>query len=365
MKRRQFLRVGGLAAAAGAVAPALASAQTPDAKADTPVIWQLASDFPDALDIPRSGVETLASALADITDGAFRIEPARDDKRKTPALDAAREGRVQIAYTTTALYVERDPVFAIGAGLPFGPNARQFNAWLLHQHGLDLLNDSYRPHGLRVLPGGNTGALTGGWFTKEIGSVADFAGLRVSVPGLGGPMLARFGALPQTLFPTDLAAAFQQSRLDVALWSGPHDDERLRLHKSAPFYYYPGWQGASQLSFLVNADAWNALAKPHQAALTAAAARTHDMVQAAYDARNSPAIKRLVAGGAKLKPMPQTVLTELLKATDSLAENLGASNAAFRTLYDSVRLFRTDTYLWWQVAEYTYDNFMIRARAQG
>ena len=27
--------------------------------------------------------------------------------------------------------------------------------------------------------------------------------------------------------------------------------------------------------------------------------------------------------------------------------------------------FRNDAYLWWQVAEYTYDSFMIRARARG
>jgi TRAP-type mannitol/chloroaromatic compound transport system substrate-binding protein len=30
-----------------------------------------------------------------------------------------------------------------------------------------------------------------------------------------------------------------------------------------------------------------------------------------------------------------------------------------------MRAFRGDQYLWFQVAEYTYDNFMIRARARG
>ncbi|MGI6244727.1 MAG: TRAP transporter substrate-binding protein [Pseudochelatococcus sp.] len=373
MKRRHFLQAAGLAAAA--TAPLPAAAQTRDGKAQTekatgPLVWRLVSDFPDALDIPRAGAETLATALADITDGAFRIEIAKSETAKggtqaAIALDAAREGRAQIGYTSTALYADRDPVFAIGAGLPFGPNARQFNAWLLHQHGLELLNDSYRRHGVRLLPGGDTGALTGGWFRREINGLADIAGLRASVPGLGGAMLARFGAVPQPVHPAGLAAALQQSRIDAALWSGPYDDEKLRLHKAAPFYYYPGWQGTSQLSYLVNAQAWDALPRRHQAALTAAAVRARDSVQTAYDARNAPAIKRLVASGAKLKPMPQAVLTEFLKATESLAGAIGADNADFRTLYDSVRIFRTDAYLWWQVAEYTYDNFMIRARAQG
>jgi hypothetical protein len=27
--------------------------------------------------------------------------------------------------------------------------------------------------------------------------------------------------------------------------------------------------------------------------------------------------------------------------------------------------FRNDEYLWWQVAEYSYDSFMIRSRTRG
>jgi TRAP-type mannitol/chloroaromatic compound transport system substrate-binding protein len=33
-------------------------------------------------------------------------------------------------------------------------------------------------------------------------------------------------------------------------------------------------------------------------------------------------------------------------------------------VYESVRAFRNEEYLWFQVAEYTFDNFMIRARAR-
>jgi len=30
-----------------------------------------------------------------------------------------------------------------------------------------------------------------------------------------------------------------------------------------------------------------------------------------------------------------------------------------------MQAYRSDEYLWWQVAEYTYDTFMIRARTRG
>jgi TRAP-type mannitol/chloroaromatic compound transport system substrate-binding protein len=31
-------------------------------------------------------------------------------------------------------------------------------------------------------------------------------------------------------------------------------------------------------------------------------------------------------------------------------------------MYDAMIAFRGDQYLWWQVAEYTYDTFLIRNR---
>lgn len=378
MKRRQFIHAAGAAAAgigaAGLGASGAARAQTgavmpPTRSAEKPVVWRLASDFPGTLSTPRAGIETFAETLAAITENAFAIDaavpPAKTARQQAPALDALQAGEAEIAYTSTALYADRDPVFGIGGGLPFGPNARQFNAWLLHGGGLDLLNDSYRQHGVRALSGGNTGALTGGWFKSEIATARDFAGRRVAAIGLGGPLLERFGALPQALFPQAIGPALADGRIDIAQWTGPHEDERLGFARHAPFYYYPGWQGGVQFSFLVRADAWEALPPRHRAALAAAAARAHDSVQAHYDAQNAPAIRRLVAGGTRLRPTPQAVLTELHSAQEALAGDIATGNPAFRAIYDSVRIFTAEAYLWWQVAEYTYDNFMIRARAQG
>ena len=42
-----------------------------------------------------------------------------------------------------------------------------------------------------------------------------------------------------------------------------------------------------------------------------------------------------------------------------------AKNAEFKKLYDNMAAFRNDQYLWWQVAEYSFDGFMIRNRAKG
>jgi TRAP-type mannitol/chloroaromatic compound transport system substrate-binding protein len=86
------------------------------------------------------------------------------------------------------------------------------------------------------------------------------------------------------------------------------------------------------------------------------------MMQARYDAANPAALKRLVAGGAQLRPFPQSVMEACLKAANELYAETSAANADFKRVHDSTVAFRNDQYLWWQVAEYGFDTFMIRAR---
>jgi TRAP-type mannitol/chloroaromatic compound transport system substrate-binding protein len=84
-----------------------------------------------------------------------------------------------------------------------------------------------------------------------------------------------------------------------------------------------------------------------------------------YDAKNAPALRRLVAAGAQLRPFSQDVMEAGLKASNELYDEISAKNADWKKLYESLRAFRNDVYLWWQVAEYTFDNFQIRSRARG
>ena len=83
---------------------------------------------------------------------------------------------------------------------------------------------------------------------------------------------------------------------------------------------------------------------------------------AKYDAANPGAVKRLVVGGASLKLFPQDVMEACYKTASDLYDQLGADDPKFKKLADSFLAFRSDQYLWWQVAEYSFDNFMIRQR---
>ncbi len=206
----------------------------------------------------------------------------------------------------------------------------------------------------------------GGWFRKEIKNVADVNGLKMRIGGIAGQVLQKLGAVPQQIAGGDIYPALEKGTIDGAEWVGPYDDEKLGFNKVAPFYYYPGWwEGGPTVHAFFNLEKYNALPKLYKDALLAASTYANTIMQARYDAQNPAALKRLVASGAQLRPFTQDVMEACYKASNELYAEISARNPAFKKAIDAMVTFRNDQYLWFQVAEYAYDNFMIRARARG
>ena len=88
-------------------------------------------------------------------------------------------------------------------------------------------------------------------------------------------------------------------------------------------------------------------------------------VQAKYDARNPQALKRLVAGGTQLRPFNQAIMEASLKASNEVNAEESAKNPNYKKVLASIDVFKNDENLWWQVAEYTFESFMIRSRTRG
>ena len=251
-------------------------------------------------------------------------------------------------------------------------NAREQSAYALEGGGNDLLNEFLAAYDVLALPAGNTGAQMGGFFRQEIKSVADLNGLKIRSGGLAGRVLQKLGAVPQQTARSDFRAALQGGEIDAVTWVSPYDDQKIEgpagpgLQTVAPYYYYPGWwRGGSMVHIVFNRAKYDALPDQFRMALQTAALATHASLQASYDARNPGALKQLVIGGAKLRAFPQDVLEAAYKASTDIYKEISDANPRFKTLLESALAFRSDQYLWWQVSEYTFDNFMIRQRARG
>jgi TRAP-type mannitol/chloroaromatic compound transport system substrate-binding protein len=364
MARRRTV-LGATSIAAAGLAAAASSFPKPAIAQSMPEIkWRLTSSFPKSLDTIYGAAEIVAKVVAECTDGRFQIQPFAPGEivPGLQALDAVTNGTVECAHTSSYYYVGKDPAFAIGTTIPFGFNARMQNAWLFSGGGNELLNDYYRASRVHALPCGNTGCQMGGWFRKEIKTVGDISGLKMRIAGIAGQVLSKLGLIPQQIAGGDIYPALEKGTIDAAEWVGPYDDEKLGFYKVAKFYYYPGWwEGGPTLHLFINIDKWEQLPKVYQSVLTAAAHQANTLMQTRYDALNPPAVKRLVAAGAQLRPFPPEVMEASYQAAQQVYADIGAGNPAFKKLMDSLTAFRNDEYLWWQVAELGFDSFMVRA----
>ncbi|MBS7541295.1 TRAP transporter substrate-binding protein [Ancylobacter lacus] len=360
-ERRSLLRGAGLAAAATVVASPAIAQSAPKLR------WRLTSSYPKSLDTIYGSSVLLAKYVSEATDGQFQIDVFAPGELVPglQAFDAVQNGTVELAQTALYYYIGKDPSFAPFTTLPFGLNARQQTAWLYHGGGLKLQNDFLAKYDVIGFAGGNTGAQMGGWFRKEIKGLDDLKGLKMRLPGLAGQVLARHGLVPQNLAGGDIYPALEKGTIDAAEFVGPVDDEKLGFVRVAPYYYYPGWwEGGPTIHFIVGLKAWNALPKSYQAVFTAASAYANADMLAKYDAGNPPALRRLVAAGAQLRAFPAPVMDAAYATTAELLGGIAASNAGFKAIYDSMLAFRNEEYLWWQVGEYPYDGYMIRARTR-
>jgi TRAP-type mannitol/chloroaromatic compound transport system substrate-binding protein len=359
MRRRSFLKQTGAAIAASSLC-APAAAQQPEVR------WRLASSFPKSLDTLFGAADLIAKQVAAITQNKFQIRPfaAGEIVPGLQVLDAVQNATVECGHTAPYYYIGKDFSFAFGTALPFGLTARQQNAWMYYGGGIDALTELFKSYNCVSLPAGNTGAQMGGWFRREIKSVADLSGLKFRIAGLGGQVLAKLGVVPQQIAGGDIYPALEKGTIDATEFVGPYDDEKLGFYKVAKYYYYPGfWEGSAQVSLIVNTKKWEELPKEYQAVLQSVCAESNVHMMSEYDAKNAEAIKKLVAAGAQLRAFPHEVMAAAHKAAFELYDEVAAKNARFKKIYDGWRKFRDEQYLWFRVAESAFENFVYSAGA--
>ena len=271
MKRREFLKAGGIGLAASAVAAPAIAQSMPEIK------WRLAASWPKSLDTLYGGCEFFAKRVADMTDNKFQIQPfaAGEIVGGLQVLDAVQNGTVEMGNTALYYYWGKNPAFTFGTSLPFGLNTRQHMSWMLFDGGMNMLNDLLKEYNCFGIPTGSTGAQMGGWFRKEIKSTEDLKGLKFRVGGFAGTIIAKVGGVPQQIAAGDIYPALEKGTIDAAEWVGPYDDEKLGFVKVAKYYYYPGWwEGTGQGHNIMNLEKWNALPKHYQAVIESASRDT-------------------------------------------------------------------------------------------
>jgi len=354
MDRRSLIKNAGIAGV-------LAAGIAPAVHAQAAIRWRLASSFPKSLDTIFGAAEVFAARVKAMSGGKFEISThaAGELMPAFGVVDGVQQGTVEVAHTAPYYFFGKDECFALGCAIPFGLNSRQMTAWMFEGNGLKLMREFYAKFNIINFVGGNTGAQMGGWFRKEVKTLADIKGLKFRIGGFGGKVLAPLGAVPQNIPGGEIYQALEKGTIDAAEWVGPYDDLKLGFNKVAPYYYYPGWwEGGPQLDFFVNQKAFDTLSAENKAIIEAATAEAHVIMQARYDGRNPGALKQLVGSGTKLRPFPNDVMNAAFKSAMQIYSDLNTKNESWKKIYADFSKFRADQNLWFRFTEATFDKFM-------
>lgn len=354
MERRKFLQHAGIAGI-------LATGAAPAVHAQQAIRWRLASSFPKALDTIYGAAETFSKKVKEMSGGKFEISVHAGGELMPPfgVVDGVQQGTVECAHTAPYYFYGKDETFSIDCAIPFGLNSRQMTAWMYQGNGMKLLREFYSQYNIVNFPMGNTGAQMGGWYRKEIKSLADMKGLKMRISNLAGAVASELGVVPQTLPGGEIYQALEKGTIDATEWVGPYDDQKLGFYKVAKFYAYPAWwEGGPQLSLYVNSKAYEALTADNKAILECAAALAHTEMQAKYDAKNPQALKELVASGTKLFRMPKPVMDAAFKVAEAKYAELSAKNPNWKKIYADYAVFRREQNQWFRYAEAGFDSFM-------
>jgi TRAP-type mannitol/chloroaromatic compound transport system substrate-binding protein len=269
-----------------------------------------------------------------------------------------RAGQYDMGHSASYYWKGKVPNTLYFTTMPFGMTATEQYGWFYHGGGMELMQQVYEPFNLLSFPGGNTGVQMGGWFQKEINSVADLQGLKMRIPGFAGEVLAKLGANPTNIPPGELYTSLERRTIDALEWVGPSMDLRMGFHKIAP-YYYTGWhEPATELQFLINKRSFEKLPADLQEILTTAMrVAAYDMtIQSHHESGVNWASMKAEYPNVQVKPFPQDVIKALSKANDELLAEHAANDPLAKEILDSQANYMSVVRQWTDIADRAYLN---------
>ena len=354
MKRRNFLQTASLAALVTTPAIADKTAARPGAQ----IRWKMVTAWPKNLPGPGVHANRLAALIHDMSEGRLDIKVYAAGEL-VPALevfDAVSLGTAEMGHAAPHYWTGKLPAASFFGGVPFGLTANEMNAWFYYGGGLELWREVYAPFDLVPMPAGNAGVQMAGWYKKPVNSLADLKGLKIRMPGLGGEVMRRLGAVSVTTPVGEVFTALQTGALDAAEFVGPYSDLPLGLYKAAKYYYTPGWhEPGTPLECIINQKTWQRLPKGLRTVVATACQAMNNDLLAEYTARNAVALKALVDDHqVKLSSLPDSVLDALRKTTTEVLTEIAAKDATSGRVYAAYRKFAQQVVGWTAVSEYAY-----------
>jgi TRAP-type mannitol/chloroaromatic compound transport system substrate-binding protein len=318
-----------------------------------------------ALDHLQGAAQRLAGVVEEISGGRFKIEvfPAGQILPPLGVFDATSKGSIEAFMAAAYYWTEKEPAVEWFCTIPFGMNPEGMAAWYYQGDGLKLWEETYAPFNLVPRPSTAAAPQMAGWFRKKINTIGDYKGLkmRIATP-LGGKVYVKAGGTAVLTPGADIYATLERGVIDAAEWIGPHEDMQLGLHKTARYYYYPGWhEPGTTPEFGFNKKAYEALPVDLQRTLDHAAAAVQVYGLTYFHAKNAIALDRLrteFKGQVEILPLPAPVLRDLKKLAVDVVKEQSEKTPMARKVHASFTKFQALVGPWDRVAEGAYHQFV-------
>jgi TRAP-type mannitol/chloroaromatic compound transport system substrate-binding protein len=358
-RRRFIVQAGGMIGATTAAAIA-----APSVIAQPKIQWRMSTTWTPVIDILQGVAERLATVVGEISGGRFRIEvvPGGQIMPLFACFDATSQGTIEAFMGSGQYWSDKEPALEWLTTIPFGMNPDGMRAWYYQGDGLKLSEEAYAPFNLVPRPAVSNAPQMAGWFRRKINTIADFKGFKMRIAGLGAHVVARTGATTVLTPGSEIYAALERGVIDASEWISPHDDMRLGLHKTARYYYYPGWhEPGTTLVFGFNRKAYEALPADLRQTLEHAIAAVQVYGRAEFRLKNAVALEKLrteFKGKVEMLALPSPVLRELKKLAVEVVRQESERSPMARKVHASFTKFQAVVGPWDHIAESAYHQFV-------
>jgi TRAP-type mannitol/chloroaromatic compound transport system substrate-binding protein len=351
--RRKFLAGAGIGtvAAAALSMPAIAQGVRE---------LKMVTTWPKNLPGLGMGAERVAQSITALSGGRLQVKVfgAGQMVGAFESFDAVSSGVADMYHSSEITWAGKSPAFSFFCNVPFGFTAAELNAWVYFGGGQALWNELSAGFGLKPILCGNTGPQMGGWFTKELTDIESFKGMRYRMPGPGGEVLRRLGAVVVNVPGGEIIASLRSGAIDASEFAGPWMDIALGLHKAAKYYYYPGFhEPGAAISLVINKKLWDSLGSTERSIIETAAAAENVHSLAEFTANNAVALETLANDPAiQIRKVDDSTLQALGKISGEVLAEMSRKDELTRRVYDSFMKFRKAAVRWAEISDRGYLN---------
>ena len=355
--RRKFILKGATLVAAGAAA---AVVEAPNVIAQPKFQWRMSTSWTPALDVLQGGAQRLGKIVEDMSGGRLKIQVFAGGELMPPfgCFDATSQGTIECFMSAPYYWAGKEPAVQWFSAVPFSFNPQGMMAWYLHGDGLKLWEEAYAPFNLVPRPSASTGVQMAGWFRRKINSIADYKGLKMRIPGLGGKIVAAAGGTVILTPGGEIYTALERGVIDSAEWVGPHDDMKLGLHNAAKYYTWPGWhEPGTTGEFGFNKKAYDALPADLKGIIDYACQSVQVSTLMEYEYKNTVALQKLKTefkNKVELTQLSAATLKELKKLSDQVLKEESEKTPQAKKVYASVKKFESQLNDWRLISEAAY-----------